>query len=96
MAHVPSITVPVTTQVVPPAPLTDAFNLMAGLVIDYYGQPAIITNVTRDMDNETIHVEVNTTQGDFSLPMSWGYPNMVRVIGLAVNCEPDNIDLFTS
>lgn len=83
-------------QQVPPAPLTDCFNLMPGLVIDYYGTPAIVTEVSRDIDREVVLVNVNTPDGDFALPMSWAQPHMVRVIGLAVDCEPDNIDLFQS
>jgi hypothetical protein len=76
------------------APLTDIFNLMPGLVIELLGAPAIVTTVDRDSDHEIITFMVNTPQGDFELRGSWGSGQLVRVIGLAVDNQPDNIDLF--
>ena len=76
--------------------LTDIFNLMPGLVLEDLGYPAIVREVSRDMDTETITFTVNTPDGDRTVMRSWARGDMVRLIGLAVDCNPDNIDLFNS
>ena len=75
---------------------TDVFNLMPCLVIDYVGQPGIITAVSRDMEEELVTFTVNTADGDVVVVRSWGKGDTVTLIGLAVDCQPDNIDLFNS
>lgn len=75
---------------------TDCFNLMPGLVIDYVGQPAVVTNVIRDVQTEVITFSVNTPDGDVTLHRSWGRGDTVTIIGLCPNLDVDSIDLFNS
>lgn len=78
------------------AVLTDVFNLMPGLVIEEVGLPAIVTSVIRDSDHETVTFTTNSPAGDSTIVRSWADGHMVRVIGLAVDCEIENVDLFDS
>lgn len=74
--------------------LTDTFNLMPGLVIDFLGGPAVIVEADRDIDREINHLTINTPTGDHEVALSWSGGQLVRVIGLAVHSEPDNISLW--
>lgn len=76
---------------------TDVFNLIPGLVLDYLGQPGIVMpNILRDHGTEMITFELNTPDRFVTVTRSWGNGDRVNVIGLAVDCEPGNIDLFNS
>ena len=76
--------------------LVSSFDLVPGVVIEFLGQPAIVTSVSLDCDTEVATVTLNTPRADYELGLSWAVPNTINVIGLAQNCEPDNLVLFNS
>lgn len=71
-----------------------SFDMIPGLVIDLMGQPAIVIENDRDLEREIAHLTLNTPEGDQKVSMSWANADSIRVLGVAVNMEPDNISLF--
>lgn len=79
--------------------LTDVFNIMPGLVVEVVGLPAVVLDVTRDMDTEKITFTVNTPEGDLTLVRSWARGDTIRLIGLCVSAglgEGDRDDYLDS
>lgn len=76
--------------------LVTPFDLVPGLVIDFLGEPAIVTASQLDVLRGVNTLTLNASDGDFEVDLSWASSRMVNVLGVARDCEPDNITLFNS
>lgn len=77
--------------------LVSSFDLVPGVVVDLLGRPAVVITNRLDSDTEIATLTLDPGLGaTIDLPVSWAASDHISVIGLAQDCDYDNISLFAS